>query len=299
MSKGKAAQTTIGGAADSGTNGTGTQLALATHDELAGLDIPDDALGDEGLAQIERDDLKIAAYVLNMKGKGPDGRALPIDAYYNTVDETSKPKVNAAFLHLHKTHLWSRYNDAEKRSEIKCRSFDRVTGTMADGTIRPCKGCPDFEWRRDTEGKRVRNCGPVYNVFAVDRDTTTPFVVRFKRTSLPVFKAYLQKHHIGRRIIRGKALNYPLHVFAVELGAVLSDNGNYAIPTLVRGAVLPPAEVRVLAENAKTLREQVIPILDRVETQAEAREGADVEAEGDTSFEPSKYTADEGKDFAG
>jgi hypothetical protein len=271
-----------------------TALALATHDELAGLG--DVELDDAGLAQVDRDDIRITAYVLNMRGKGPDGRPLPIDVYYSTVDETYKTRVNAAYLHLHKTHLWSQYNDTERRTDIKCRSHDRVTGTMADGTVRPCKGCPDFEWHRDAEGKRTRRCGPVYNLFAVDRDTSTPFVVRYKRTSLPVIKQYLQKHHIGRRIVKGVRSNYPLHVFGVELGAMLSDNGNYAIPTLTRGPVLDAAEIKALGDNARTLREQVIPILSHVETQAEARENTATD-EGDTSFEPEKFAADEGKDF--
>jgi len=283
---------------------TGTTIATydATHDELAGLGDVD--LGDDGLGQVDREDIRIAAYTLNMKGKGADGRPYPIDAYYNTVDETTKLKVNGAFLHLHKTNMWSRYNELECRSDIKCRSYDRVTGTMDNGTVRPCQGCPDAEWHRDAEGKRTRNCSPVYNLFAFDRDAQIPFVTRYKRTALPVIKAHLQKHHIGRRIVRGQRLNYPLHVFAVELSAKLSDNGNYAIPVITRGPVLERAEVEFLRDNARTLREQVIPILSHVESTAAATGAGDAgdagEAgdAGDTSFEPEKYAADAGKDFA-
>jgi hypothetical protein len=291
MSKSKAAAVPTPGPA--APSGGGSQLTTVTHDELAGLDMD---FGDDGLGQIDREDIKIAAYVLNMKGKGPDGRPLPIDAYYNTVDETQKLRVNAVFLYLHKTHLYSKWNEGEKRTDIVCRSYDRITGTMQDGTTRPCKGCPDFEWRKNAEGKRVRPCGPVYNMFAADRDASRPFVVRFRRTSLPVLKSYLQKHHIGRRIVRGVQSNYPLHVFAVELGAKLSDNGNYAIPTLTRGARLDEAEIAVWRDNAATLREQVIPLLDHVETSAAAREGDS--DEGDTSFDTSKMAADEGRDFS-
>jgi len=280
---------------------TGTAIATyeATHDELAELGDVD--LGDDGLGQVDREDIRIAAYTLNMKGKGADGRPYPIDAYYNTVDETTKLRVNAAFLHLHKTNMWSRYNELERRSDIKCRSYDRVTGTMDNGTQRPCAGCPDAEWRRDAEGKRTRNCSPVYNLFAFDRDAQIPFVTRYKRTALPVIKAHLQKHHIGRRIVRGVRSNYPLHVFAVELSARLSDNGNYALPVIARGAVLARAEVEFLRDNARTLREQVIPILSHVESNVAASgagDAGDVVDEGDTSFEPEKYAADAGKDFA-
>jgi len=282
--------------ANGGGGGDG-QLALATHDELAALGMTDDELGDDGLAQVDRDDIKIPAYALNVKGKGPDGRPLDFSAYYNTVDETRKLTVNAAFLHLHKSNLYSKWNEPKNQTDVICRSYDRITGTMtADGRERPCEGCPDAVWYRDNDGKRRKNCSPVYNVFAVDRDTSTPFVVRFKRTALPVIKTYLQKHHIGRRIVKGVRLNYPLHVFSVELTSTMSDNGNYAIPILTRGKLLERGEVMSLAANAKVLREQVLGILSHVETVAESREGA-ADDGGDTSFEPEKYAADVGKDF--
>lgn len=287
-------------------------LAVPSLDELDGLGIDDVVANDDGLGQVDADDIKIPVYVLNMKGKGADGRALPIDEYYNTVDETSKRTVNAAFLHLHKSHLYSKWNNAEKRTEIFCRSYDRVTGTwVADGHLRPCKGCPDFEWRRDADGKRTRNCGPVYNMFAIDRDDSMPFVVRYKRTSLPVIKSHLQRHHIGRRIAKVKdpatgetkteRLNYPLQVFAVTMEAEISDSKGdaYAVPTLQRGAVLAAEEIASLTESARTLRESVLPILMHVEKVAAERGEGDDSGGGDTSFEPNKYAADEGKDFAG
>lgn len=268
----------------------------ATRDELAQLGMTDEDLGADGLAEVDREDIRIAVYTLNMKGKTPDGQRYPLDAYYNTVDETLKPRVNAAFLDLHKTNLWSRYNETERRSDIKCRSYDRVTGTMDSGVRRPCEGCPDAEWRRDAEGKRTKNCSTVYNVFAFDRDAGIPFVVRFKRTALPVIKAHLQKHHIGRRIVQGRRSNYPLHVFAVELTAETADNGNYALPVIVRGPLLERREIEFLRDNARVLREQVIPILTHVESTAAAATGPETD-EGDTSFDTTKYAADVGKDF--
>jgi len=294
-------------AADSGASA----LATVTLDELDGLGVDDVVANDDGLGQVDADDIKIPVYVLNMKGKGADGRAIPIDEYYNTVDETSKRSVNAAFLHLHKSHLYSKWNNAEKRTEISCRSYDRVTGTwVADGHLRQCKGCPDFEWRR-ADGKRTRNCGPVYNMFSIDRDDHMPFVIRYKRTSLPVIKQHLQKHHIGRRIakvrdpktneLKTERLNYPLQVFAVTMEAEISDGKGdaYAVPTLVRGPVLSAEEIASLTESARTLRESVLPILMHVEKVAAERGEGDDSGGGDGSFEPNKYAADEGKDFAG
>lgn len=294
----KAANTNGNGtpAADSGN--TSTALALDTHDDLAGLGLDDVLAGEDGLGQVDADDIKIPVYVLNMKGKGADGRALQPDEYYNTIDERQKRTVNAAFLHLHKSNLYSRWNQAEQRTDVMCKSFDRVTGIFVaeNNRERPCKGCPDAEWRRNAEGKRTRNCSPVYNMFAVDRDEGLPFVVRFKRTSLEVIKAYLRKHHIGRRVIKGQRLNYPLQTYGVTLTAEMSDGKSpYAIPILTRGPVLSAQEVASLTENAKTLRDSVLPILNHADAATE-REGG---AEPDTSFDPSKFAQDEGKDFAG
>ena len=269
--------------------GNGAALAtMPTHDELA-------ALGDmdfehDGLEEVDSTDIRIAAKVFNFKGVDQKGRKIPEDAFYDTVDETVKEKIDAAFLHLHKTNLYSVYDNDEGRTRIVCRSFDRQMGTMDDGTVRPCEGCPDAAWRTEN-GKRTRNCGPVYNMFGVDRETQLPFVVRFKRTSLPVIKSYLQKHHIGRRIVKGKRDNYPLYCFRVELSCKMSDDGKYALPVLTRGEVLGSEEIKAHAENGKFLRENMLGILEKTEEQAAAIEAPD------TSFDPDKFGGDEGKDF--
>lgn len=263
--------------------------ALVTTDELAGLTLQ---LADDGLGEVSAEDIKIAAKVINFKGTDPKtGRKIPEDAYYDTVDETVTDHIDAALLHLHKTNLYSLFDTAENRNRIVCRSFDRVTGTMQDGTERPCQGCPDAVWRTE-EGKRTRNCGPVYNMFAVDRTTRMPFVVRFKRTSLPVIKSYLQKYFIGRRVKDGKRLNYPLFAFGTALTCKMSDDGKYALPVLTRGELFSEDEIRAHADAQKFLRENMLGLLDKVEAQAEAKESAP-----DTSFDPEKFTGDEGKDF--
>ncbi len=273
--------------------------ALVTTDELAGLSLFDGErqLADDGLSEVSSEDMKIAAKVLNFKGTDPKtGRKIPEDAYYDTVDETVTDHIDAAFLHLHKTNLYSSFNKTENRNDIVCRSFDRVTGTMQDGTERPCQGCPDAAWHteEDEEGKRTRtrNCGPVYNMFAIDRTTHLPFVIRFKRTGLPVLKSYLQKYFIGRRMVGGKRLNYPLFAFGTAVSCKMSDNGKYALPVLTRGGLFTEDEIRAHADAQKFLRENMLGLLDKVEAQAESKESAP-----DTSFDPEKFTADEGKDF--
>jgi hypothetical protein len=263
-------------------------------DELAGLDMPTDA--DDGLGEASGEDLKIATKLLNMKGVGADGRKIPEDEFYDTIDQNTVRELDAVFLYLHKTNLYSVYDNAEGRTKTVCRSFDRVTGTMDDGTERPCKGCPDDQWYTE-DGKRRKNCGPVYNVAALDRSTRMPFWFRFKRTSLPVFKQHLQRHHLGRRVVNGKRENYPLYAFQVTLRAKMSDDGKYALPLIERGNVLPQAEMVECADACATIKANVAPLLAAADAQAA---GAEVADGGDTSFGYGANVAadpDAGKDF--
>jgi hypothetical protein len=302
MAKPKAANDNGNGAADGGSTALANQTssgALATvapNDDLAGLDLGEDF--NDGLGEIDREDIKIPAYVINMKGTGQDGRAIPKDVFYNTVDERYVSEVDAVFCLLHKSNLYSRFDEAEDRTEIVCKSYDRMAGTMSDGTVRPCQGCPDAQWRTELDPKsgkqkRTRNCSVVYNVFSIDRATQQPFVVRFKKTSLPPFQSYLQKHHIGRRVLPGgKRLNYPLYAFSCKLTAKMATaKANYAVPVLERAGVLDNAEIMQHAQTTQALAAQARTVLERAEEQEAKREAVD------TSFDTDKYAADAGQDF--
>jgi hypothetical protein len=260
------------------------------HDALAGIDVADDA---DGLGEVDESDYRDAVMTLNFKGQDKSGRAIPVDMFYNTLDETTHSEINAVFCLLHKSNLYSRFDNEANKTEVICRSYDRVTGTMADGTTRPCSGCPDAVWYTNAEtGKRVCNCGPVYNVFGVNRDTSQGFVVRFKRSSLPVIKTHLQKHHLGRRVVKGKRSNYPLWAFPVKLsGKLAGPKATYAIPIIEKqDAPLTPDEIRLYAANTTALAERMHAVIARAED-VEAR------AEVDTSFDVDKMSAAEGQDF--
>lgn len=268
----------------------GAPLAAAPLDELAevGLDTSFDI---DGLEEAGAEDMRVPAAVFNFKGvDAATGRSIPPDVFFNTVDETTKGEIDAAFLLLHKTNLFSVFNKAANKNDIICRSFDRVNGTMNTGLQRPCEGCPDAVWRTE-DGKRTRNCGPVYNMFAVDRETQMPFVVRFRRTSLPVIKSYLQKHHIGRRIAAGKRTNYPLFCFQVGLSLKMSPDGKYALPVLTRGEVLSRDEMIAHSGSAQYLYDNMFKVLTATEDGAVAREG------GESDATSADYTAGTGQDF--
>ena len=258
--------------------------AAVVLDELAEAGIELDADAEDGLSEASGEDLKIASKVFNMKGKGADGRKIPEDAFYDTIDQTVKDRINAVFLYLHKSNVYSYYDNEDSRTVIVCRSFDRVTGTLEEtGEQRPCKGCPDDEWRTEG-GKRKKNCGAVYNVASLDRDTSMPFWLRFKRTSLPVIKTHLQRHHLGRRIVQGKRVNYPLFAFAVDLSCTMSDDGKYALPVIQRGQVLSSGEMHTCREAAAAIKENVIPMLTASDAQV-----ADTVRDADTSFDPETF----------
>lgn len=263
-------------------------LAPAAPDELAMLDGLD-ALPD-GLAEVDRDDIKIRTYLVNMKGTAPNGRKIPEDEYFDTVAETTKPTVDAVLLTLHKTNLFSYWDNGLGKTVRVCSSYDRVTGTMQDtGVERPCKGCPDAKWRKDeASGKPTRNCGPVYNTLGIDRETRQPFITRFKRTSLKVLQNYLSKHHINQRVQAGKYSNVPFYVFQVAMSVVMSADGKYALPVLTRGPVLTSAEVHGYAQAMQSLMTGLRTAVERAESQ-DVTDSGDDSAGGDTSFDTDKY----------
>jgi hypothetical protein len=268
-------------------------LIPLTSDELEGYDVSFDV---DGLDEASAEDFRVAAKIFNFKGLDPKtGRQIPIDVFFDTIDETTKEQLDAVLLHLHKTNLYSTYNESTKKSDVYCRSFDQVTGTMFDGTTRPCEGCPDAVWRaipgKDGKLKRTRPCGPVYNVMAMDRETQMPFVIRFRRTSLPVIKSHLQRHHLGRRIVNGKRANYPLFSFRVLIKLKVVPEATHAIPVIERMEVLTREEIMLHANSAQYLHDNMFPILNRAEEQSVAAEGdAEVVDTGD-------YSSQHGKDF--
>jgi hypothetical protein len=256
---------------------TAVAAVAPSTDELAGYESAPGA--DDGLGEVDHSDIRIPALVFNFKGIDKAGNPIPPNAFYNTVDETVQNEIDAAFLLLKKTNLYSRFNNSEQRTEILCRSFDRVTGIWAeDGHSRPCNGCPDAQWRNEKDEKgntrRVRNCSEVYNVFGVDRKAQQPFVMRFKRSSLPVFKQHLQKHHLGRRVANGKRSNYPLYAFQVRVRATMASP-NHAVPVIEKLGALPDAEIRQHEETTLALHQQMMGVVQRAdEIEARATEDA-------------------------
>lgn len=292
---GKAEETTTTALAQGGSSSAMTATSPesdALAQVLDGVDV-----GDGGLGEIDKSDFKLAAKVFNFKGTDAAGDPIPPNVFYDTVEETAKKVLDLAFLLLHKTNEWREYDEAEGRSKIRCRSADRVMGIMEDGTERRCEGCPDAQWRTTETKKRTRNCGPVYNVVAMDRETQQPCVVRFKRTSLPVIQSHLQKHHIGKRILGpGQRGNVPFFSFQVRASLKMSDDKKYAIPVLEKGSVLSQDEIRTHADSVAFFREHVLAIVERVAEKDTDTGGGGGAGGDDSSFDFGANAAPAGGD---
>lgn len=273
---------------------SGEEAALALA--LDGVPIEDD-----GLTEVGAEDIKLSAKVWNFKGTDDAGDPIQANVFYDTVTEVTERALDLMLIKLHKTNEWREYDEAEGKSRVRCRSFDQLKGTMDNGTVRPCKDCPDARWEsiagKDGKSKRTRRCGPVYNVFAAEFSTRQPCVLRFKRTSLPVIQTYLNKHHIGRRVEGSKRTNWPLFVYRCRASLKMSDDKKYAIPVLERGEQLTREWIELGAQTVPYVNNVLLGELGKVIDADGSDEGAAAAGGGDTSFEPDKYADDAGKDF--
>jgi hypothetical protein len=277
------------------TAATGSSLVKPpTDDEAAALAVLDAAgLGehDDGLGEVSANDLRTPLKLFNLK-KAEGIARITQDQFLDTIDRAVSNDLHLVLLELHKTNLYAVFDKRQERNVTVCRSFDRVTGTYNDpqrGTYdRPCKGCPDAQWRTDAEGKRTVPCGEVWNVAAFDLDTQRVVLIKFRKTSLDSIRNHLQAHHIGRRrLASGKRGNIPLFAYRVTITLTMDKAGNYAIPVFARGDMLGVNDLRVMAETAAGVRETFAARM------AAADESAGGSGDGgdapDTSFDTDAY----------
>lgn len=263
--------------------------------ELGALD-----LDDTGLEEMDQSDIKLPTKSLNMKGKDREGEEIAKSKFYDTVDETQKPRLRAVFIHSHKTNVWSLFDQAEGRNKIICRSDDLTTGTMRtdDGEVkRPCLNCPDTKWRKETDSqgkeRNVRNCNLVQNVVSYDLDDEKLFTIRFKKGASKNFLAHLNKHHFNKGKAAGlKTPHIPLYIFEVSLRGELSDDGTHALPVIERGPVLTKEQVAFMADGLRGLKDHLASIARSADEFGEASE-----TPPDTSFNAGDFGGGDGQDF--
>jgi hypothetical protein len=274
---------------------TPAALALADADLHTAINGLEDV--DDGLTELEAKDVKLPTKVWNFKGIDSRGEPIAPNVFYDTVTEECSRTVDLMLIKLHKTNEWREFNQTTKKNEVRCRSFDRLKGEMtADGLIRPCQGCPDAKWTTEN-GKRNRRCGEVWNIFAADLVTMQPCVLRFRRTSLPVIQAHINKHHTGKRMVGNKRTNWPLWSFRVAASLkMIGDDVKYALPVLEKLGNVTAEQFELGRATVPYVNDVLLGELRKVV------DTADVGGEGDTSFDTEKmggdkFAADEGQAF--
>lgn len=271
----------------------GAALAMLQGDALGDV-LGDYELETDGMEELEASDVRFAKLVWNFGGIDEvTGEPIPKNRFFNTVSEEVSVEEALAILTFHKSRAWKEFDEGKNKTVYHCTTWDRVTGTMEDGTTRNCAKCPDKVWRQDEEtGKRTRNCADVANVVALRLEGGDPVLMAFTRTSDRPWSDYLNKHVIGKRIVGGKRVNMPLfaHPTTISLKMVKSAGGmSYAVPVFER-AEEPFArnDIIFFAESAKGFREGYLD---------EIREAIETPTE-DAEHSPARGGAAGGDDFA-
>ncbi len=300
--------------------GKSKSTAIAKSDSVhmaEGVEMPGDwlseILGDDdvdvtGTEEMGQEDVRLPTWLLNSKKEDKEtGRACPDDVFWNSLSETGKERLRLVVLANHKSRLW-RESNANDELVIRCRSWDGVTGTMEDGTERPCAGCADYQWHRDPEtGRRTRRCTDVHNILAMDRETREIGVLKVKKTALRGWKEYYQRyfHKKRQRTItdaNGKTRTVIVDVpfFAAETiveAEKRTGNGyTWYVPRFTFGGALSKEEILSAAEFVKA---HLADYLDRAEkTDDDDADEPESSAASTTHDDADFIDAEVGDDFA-
>lgn len=223
-----------------------------------------DNVSTDGMEDVSGEDIKLAVKVFNLGGVDAKGNARRKNVFLDNITEESSESIDCVLLLTQKTHLWQTFNNATKRNDTICQSQDRVTGTLRETSERrDCKDCPDKGWFLDeASGERKPRCGEVHNAVCIEAGTNRPFVVRFKKTALKPFRAYLMQHHFGARQKEdGTRAHIPLFAYNCKLSLSMHESGNFALPVFERGAMLSKEEMMRMHESAKGYLEMMGDVL--------------------------------------
>lgn len=266
MAKASAAKTSGGGDALATSEASSIKMA-------EGVDMPadwlSDILGDDeievtGTEEMDQSDVRLPSWILNSKKEDKEsGRQASDDTFWNTVTEKTKDRLRLVVLTNHKSRIWR--DDKSGELEVHCRSWDNETGEMANGSTRSCKGCLDYEWRTNAEGKRGRNCTDVNNLISLDRETREVCVLKIKTTAIKGFRQFYQEHFYKKRAMRvtdpktGKVstriTDIPFFAAETLVDAEKKQGGGFTwyVPRLTFGGALDKSEILAAAELVKTM----------------------------------------------
>jgi hypothetical protein len=271
---------------------------MAVDDLLAVAGLDNISMPETGFGEYTAADLKIPALVFNAKGMNAQDEEVRSTEFLHTVSRQTRKSLRLTVIGVHKSNAWTEFDQDTGKTNVRCESWDTVTGTMADGSTRACKGCSDAEWK-NINGKRTKRCANVDNVAVVDRDTAELSMMRFKKTSLRPWRDFLQKFFLGKRPMPGKPpVDYPGFIFETHVKLELAKGAKvpYALPVfdVARDAagkpvILPRAEIELYAQMALGMREQ---LADMRESARAADAATSEENAHDASFDFADTTAE-------
>jgi hypothetical protein len=232
------------------TTKSGGGLALSEEQAALAELFGGEEFDTDGLDEAGPEEVRFATLKFN-QNKVIDGDQIGKNRFLNTVTQEVKPEVRAIFLGFAKKNAWAEYVNG--KTVVHCESDDRVTGTMQDGTQRPCNGCPDARWKT-IDGKRIPpKCAMAYKVVGEDLDNGgRPFRIFFRRTAEKAFKQHLTQHHLHMMPNGG---HVPLFAYEVRIALEMAPEGTHAVPVIERGPRVDKTRLQALKENAKVARD--------------------------------------------
>ena len=171
-----------------------------------------------------------------------------------------------------------------------CRStFGALTVPDADAPDRQaetCAACPHSQW---DNGEPPR-CTEAVNVFAFDRDVDSYYWLRFKRTSLKPFRAY-----VSSLLSKGRPLFSVMT--NIKLKDATRDGFAWLVPAFTRGEDLAPADVAPMREVAMSAMKSWTAVAEEMAA-AEREGGGSSGGTGGVEASPAVTVQDsEGQDF--
>lgn len=240
------------------------------RDALAAMGDFFDDIDITGLEDVDGEDISLASKIWNMGGLDKHGDPYLRNRFFDTLTEELQQTVECVFLVLQKSNRWDEYDNETEKTNVLCSSQDRIHGRTSDGATRPCRGCPDKKWFTDDKGKPYKRCGEVHTVVGIETHNSRPFLMRFKKTGLKPWRAYLMAHHwSARQSSDGKRSHVPLFAYQATVSLQMHSGGNYALPVIVRGDMLDNDSMRAAYESAKSYLEMMTEVMahaDAIET---------------------------------
>lgn len=281
------------------------------------------ALENDGLADVDADDYRIPLWTFNVArdvtdpDTGEKSRSRK-DQFINVLTEKLLDVLHVIMLLMKKSRSWGVFDQQADRTVNFCQSNDLVHGKMLvdhpvlplkAGTVRPCEGCPQQEWKTEMDtnsGAKRRSvaCNLRYNVIFKEMESGQLGMLRFQKTSQAPFKQTLQKYFLRQQKRLDKRTgtmtlgNFPLYSFVMKIALQMdtkSKAAQFCRPVFEKERMLSKVEIQEASHQTKFLADQLDKTLveaDKQESRVKPADDGEAASGGDTDFDPSKMDAE-------